>query len=50
VQLLQQADLLYFTVQDAWIAETDMLRRMAQHFSDAAVQSVTGMQAIRMSG
>jgi glycosyltransferase involved in cell wall biosynthesis len=43
---LATGDLLYFTVQDAWIAEADMLQRMAQHFSDAAVQSVTGMQAI----
>jgi rhamnosyltransferase len=39
-------ELIYFTVQDAWICETDMLKKMASLFSDAAVQSVTGMQAI----
>ena len=39
------AGLIYFTVQDAWIAEEDMLQKMVNHFEDAAVQSVTGMQA-----
>jgi rhamnosyltransferase len=39
-------ELIYFTVQDAWISEKNMLKKMANHFNDEAVQSVTGMQAI----
>lgn len=39
-------DLLFFTVQDAWLAETDMLERMSAHFSDASVTSVSGHQAV----
>ena len=39
-------ELLYFTVQDAWISSEDMLEKMALHFQDEEVKSVTGMQAI----
>jgi len=39
-------ELLYFTVQDAWISSEDMLEKMALHFEDEEVKSVTGMQAI----
>lgn len=39
-------DLVYFTVQDAWLAGLDNLQKMADHFNDKEVQSVTGMQAI----
>ncbi len=42
---LATGDLIYLTVQDAWIAEDDMLKKMAKHFEDTEVQSVTGMQA-----
>ena len=38
-------ELIYLTVQDAWITETDMLEKMAKYFEDTEVQSVTGMQA-----
>ena len=38
-------DLIYLTVQDAWIADTDMLEKMAKYFEDIEVQSVTAMQA-----
>lgn len=40
------ADLVYFTVQDAWIAETDMLERMAAHFDLADVMGAVGHQAV----
>ena len=39
-------DLVYFTVQDAWLAGVDNLQKMADQFNDKEVQSVTGMQAI----
>ena len=39
-------DLVYFTVQDAWLADVDNLQKMADHFNNKEVQSVTGMQAI----
>lgn len=39
-------DLVYFTVQDAWLAEVNNLQIMSDHFNDISVQSVTGMQAI----
>jgi glycosyltransferase involved in cell wall biosynthesis len=40
-----KGELIYLTVQDAWIAEENMLQQMAAYFDDEAVQSVTGMQA-----
>ena len=39
-------DLLYYTVQDAWIAENDMLEKMAGHFEDVTVMGVMGHQAV----
>ena len=39
-------ELLYYTVQDAWIGEKDMLEKMARHFDDATVMGVVGHQAI----
>jgi rhamnosyltransferase len=38
-------ELIYLTVQDAWMADNDMLEKMAKYFEDSDVQSVTGMQA-----
>ena len=40
------SELLYFTVQDAYLADENTLQKMAAHFVDLEVQSVTGMQAI----
>jgi rhamnosyltransferase len=40
-----KGDLIYLTVQDAWMANENMLQQMAAYFDDKAVQSVTGMQA-----
>jgi rhamnosyltransferase len=39
-------DLIYFTVQDAWLSGNDMLEKMASHFDDPEVMAVTGHQAI----
>ena len=39
-------ELVFLTVQDAWIAENNMLERMAKHFEDAAVMAVAGHQAV----
>jgi len=39
-------NLIYFTVQDAAIAEPDMLHKMAAHFNDTLVQGVVGIQGI----
>lgn len=39
-------DLIFFTVQDAWIADNDMLEKMAAHFQDPQVMAVTGHQAV----
>lgn len=39
-------ELIYLTVQDAWIGENDMLERMARHFDDATVMAVVGHQAV----
>ncbi|MCF8342562.1 MAG: glycosyltransferase family 2 protein [Chitinophagaceae bacterium] len=39
-------ELVYFTVQDAWLADVNNLQIMASHFKDLQVQSVTGIQAI----
>jgi hypothetical protein len=41
-----KGDLVYFTVQDAWIAENDMLENMARHFYNAEVMGVVGHQAV----
>lgn len=39
-------NLLYFTVQDAYLAEASQLEKMAAHFADKELQAVVGMQAI----
>ena len=39
-------ELVYFTVQDAWLSDITTLQKMAVHFKDKDVQSVTGIQAI----
>ena len=39
-------DLLFFTVQDAWLAEKDMLENMAKHFEDEKVMAAVGHQAV----
>lgn len=39
-------DLVYLTVQDAWIADPDLFARMAGHFTDPEVMAVTGHQAV----
>lgn len=41
-----RAPLIYFTVQDAWIATNDMLEKMAKHFTRKEVMGVAGHQAI----
>ncbi len=41
-----KGELIYFTVQDAYLAEDDQLQKMAAHFEDEEVQSVTGIQGI----
>lgn len=38
--------LLYFTVQDAYLAENNQLEKMAAHFRDKELQAIVGMQAI----
>ena len=39
-------NLIYFTVQDAWIPENDMLEKMAAHFLMPDVKGVSGHQAV----
>lgn len=39
-------ELVFLTVQDAWIAENDMLEKMAKHFEDPDVMAVVGHQAV----
>lgn len=39
-------EFIYFTVQDAYLAENDQLQKMLKHFTDSEIQAVTGMQAI----
>ena len=39
-------ELIYFTVQDAYLSEVDQFERMIYHFEDEEVQSVTGIQGI----
>ena len=39
-------ELIYLTVQDAWISDTGMLERMACHFEDILVKAVVGHQAV----
>lgn len=39
-------DLVYFTVQDAWLSEPNQLEKMCAHFENYEVQSVSGIQGI----
>ncbi|MEO7522924.1 MAG: glycosyltransferase family 2 protein [Ferruginibacter sp.] len=39
-------DFLFYTVQDAWLAENNMLERMIKHFENAKVMGVVGHQAV----
>lgn len=39
-------DLLFFTVQDAWLPADDILDKMAKHFEDQKVMGVVGHQAV----
>jgi rhamnosyltransferase len=39
-------DLLYYTVQDAYLAEESQLETMSDHFEDKDIMSVTGIQGI----
>ncbi len=39
-------DLLYFTVQDAYLPDKNQLEKMASHFKDTHVMAITGMQAV----
>jgi hypothetical protein len=39
-----QGNLLYFTVQDAWLASNDMIEKMAAYFNDNEVMGVVGQQ------
>ena len=41
-----KGDLIFFTVQDAFIAENNMLERMSAHFTDKSVMAVVGHQGI----
>lgn len=38
-------ELLYFTVQDAWLSENDLLEKMVRHLKDHSVMAVVGHQA-----
>lgn len=39
-------DLLFYTVQDAFLSEKDLLQKMVKHFDDAQVMGVAGHQAV----
>ena len=39
-------DLLFFTVQDAYLPDKDQLQKMVSHFDDVSVMAITGMQAV----
>lgn len=39
-------ELIYFTVQDAYVTENDQLEKMSAHFRDNEIVSVTGIQGI----
>ncbi|RZK19230.1 MAG: hypothetical protein EOO43_11900, partial [Flavobacterium sp.] len=43
---LANAELLYFTVQDAWLSKPDMLEQMLRHFEEDSVAAVVGEQGI----
>lgn len=39
-------DLVFFTVQDAWLGNNVFLEKMASHFTDSSVMGVVGHQAV----
>jgi len=39
-------DLLFYTVQDAWLAENTMLEKMVKHFENEKIMGVCGHQAV----
>lgn len=39
-------DLIFFTVQDAWLSTNDLLSKMAGHFKDPELMAVGGHQAV----
>lgn len=39
-------DFLFYTVQDAWLSENNMLERMVKHFENEKVMGVCGHQAV----
>jgi rhamnosyltransferase len=43
---IASGELLYFTVQDAWIAAPGMLEKMVSHFADNSTAAVVGDQGI----
>lgn len=41
-----KGDFIYFTVQDAYLADNKMLAKMVNHFTDPVLMAVTGSQAV----
>lgn len=41
-----QGELIYFTVQDAYLSEKDQLQKMVEHFQDNEIAAVNGIQGI----
>ena len=39
-------EFIFFTVQDAWLSNNNLLEKMAEHFTDPEVMGVVGHQAI----
>lgn len=39
-------ELIFFTVQDAWLFKNDFIEKMASHFDDLTVKAVVGHQAV----
>ena len=39
-------DFLFFTVQDAWLSENDLLEKMVMHFDNEQVMAIAGHQAV----
>lgn len=43
---LATGDFLFYTVQDAWLSQNDLLEKMMQHFKNDRVMGVVGHQAV----
>lgn len=43
---IASGDLLFYTVQDAWLAENTMLEKMIIHFENEQIMGVSGHQAV----